>query len=255
MILLGDYHTHTTYSSHHHGKGTIEENVLAGIKKGLKEIAITDHGFDHGFYPVKRSQIPEMRAEIERLKEKYKINIYLGLECNLIGLDGSMDLTKEEEKMLDIVLVGYHKTARPKTVKDFFGMFIPNWFYNFTGIISKSQIQKNTNAYLNLIEKNNIDVITHLNYGMKVDPIQIAKLANEKGVLIELNGKRTIFSPEEIAKMVEMKTHFIINSDAHSPERIAECNHPLNIAIKNQIPTELIVNINKLPKFKKHREI
>jgi len=255
MILLGDYHTHTIYSSHHHGKGTIEQNVQAAVSKGLKEIAITDHGFEHGLYPVKRKNIALMRAEIERLKKIYKINILLGIECNLVGLDGSMDLIAEEEKWFDVVLVGYHKTAHPKNFGEFFKMYLPNYIYDFTGFITKKQIQKNTDAYLKLIEKNNIDIITHLNYGMKVDPVQIARLANQKGIYIELNGKRTIFSKDEINQMVDLKTKFIIDSDAHHPKRIGECNIPQNFAIMNKIPEDLIVNINKIPKFKKHREV
>ena len=42
-----DFHTHTTYS---HGKGSIEDNVKEAIKKGLKAIAITDHGPGHLTY-------------------------------------------------------------------------------------------------------------------------------------------------------------------------------------------------------------
>lgn len=254
MILQGDYHTHTTFSSHNHGKGTIEQNVQAAVNKGLKEIAITDHGFMHGFYPVKRSDISVMRDEIERLKKIYPINIYFGLETNLIGFDGTIDLTGDEEKLLDIVLVGYHKTAKAKSVKDFFAMFAPNYLENITRFITKKQIQKNTDAYLRMIDKNNVDVITHLNYGMQTNTLQVAKLALQRDVLIELNGKRTLFTPDEIAEMIEIKTKFIINSDAHCPSHVGECNLPTNIAILNKIPTELIVNVNNLPKFKNHRK-
>lgn len=42
MQLTGDYHTHTIYS---HGKGTVLENALQAKARGLREIAITDHGF------------------------------------------------------------------------------------------------------------------------------------------------------------------------------------------------------------------
>ena len=42
MYLTADYHTHTPYS---HGKNTVLENAVAAKAKGLKEIAITDHGY------------------------------------------------------------------------------------------------------------------------------------------------------------------------------------------------------------------
>ena len=35
MILFGDYHTHTEYSRHHHGKGTILENASVAADKGI----------------------------------------------------------------------------------------------------------------------------------------------------------------------------------------------------------------------------
>ena len=49
MLLYGDYHTHTIYS---HGKGDIIDNARVASKKGLKQLAITDHGFDNKLYNV-----------------------------------------------------------------------------------------------------------------------------------------------------------------------------------------------------------
>ena len=63
-----DYHTHTTFS---HGKGSIEDNVKVAISKGLKALAISDHGPGHLTYGVKRSALPVMRAEVDRLKEVF----------------------------------------------------------------------------------------------------------------------------------------------------------------------------------------
>ena len=53
MILTGDYHTHTVFS---HGKGTILENANEAKKIGLKEIAITDHGYGHHAFGIKQKQ-------------------------------------------------------------------------------------------------------------------------------------------------------------------------------------------------------
>ena len=78
MAFWGDYHTHTIYS---HGKGTIEENVLAAQKIGLKEIAITDHGFRHMMYNVRRMDFRYMREDVEFVKKKYPdINVYWDLK-------------------------------------------------------------------------------------------------------------------------------------------------------------------------------
>ena len=41
MKLFADYHTHTKYSD---GQGTPAQNIDAASKRGLKEVALTDHG-------------------------------------------------------------------------------------------------------------------------------------------------------------------------------------------------------------------
>ena len=56
MILTADYHTHTPYS---HGKGTVEENAARAKELGLKQIGITDHGFSHLAFGLKRKKVPD----------------------------------------------------------------------------------------------------------------------------------------------------------------------------------------------------
>ena len=74
MVILGDYHTHTIYSSgkrnSKHATGTILENALIAKEKGLTEIAITDHGFSHKLYGLQRKNLQKMREEEERLKQE-----------------------------------------------------------------------------------------------------------------------------------------------------------------------------------------
>ena len=93
MILTGDYHTHTPYS---HGKNTVLENTIAAKKLGLKEIAITDHGFNHLLFGLKRSRLGDLRAEIEEAKRLTGLNVLMGMESNLISLDGQTDMKESD---------------------------------------------------------------------------------------------------------------------------------------------------------------
>lgn len=249
MILFGDYHTHTIYT---HGKSTIEENVLVAIKKGLKEIAITEHSYKHGAHPVKRSKIKEMREEVDRLNLKYpQIHILLGLECNLLGVNGEIDVTKEEEEMLDLIVLGYHKTFKP-TLKNFFNFLVPNTFR--IGQASKKRIEINTNAYINAMKNHKIDILAHLKYGnCTVDVKKIAEFASKNNTYIELNGKRIDFTDEEIFDVVNSGAKFIIDSDAHRCDRVGENNHAFNILTRLHITEDNVANLDKLPTFKNHK--
>ena len=49
--------------------------------------------------------------------------------------------------------------------------------------------------------------------------------------------------------MAEEGVKFIVDSDAHSPERVGECNNAINTIFRLNLPLNQIVNIDKLPKF------
>ena len=100
------------------------------------------------------------------------------------------------------------------------------------------------------LDKYPIDIITHLNYGAPTDTIAVARTAREKGVYIELNGKRINFNEEEFKAMAATGVKFIINSDAHNIESIGKNHRAFNMIEKCKIPLEQIANLDKLPKFK-----
>lgn len=232
MKLIYDLHTHTVFS---HGKGSIEDNVKIAKQKGLTKIAITDHGPEHFSFALKRKNLPLMRAECDRLSKEYGIEVLLGIEANLLDKTGRIDVKEEDKKYYDIIIMGYHKLIKfkPKQV----------WFSLKTKILrTKKQIEENTNAYINAINKYNIKVLTHLNYGINVNIKRLADACKEKGVLIELNGKRISFNKEEIEYMKKIGTKFVVNSDAHKPKTVGETNLGFNYIIKNNIDISNVVN-------------
>lgn len=249
MLIFGDYHTHTKYSRNHHGKSTIEENVKIAVQKGLKEIGITEHGFSHIFYGVRRKNIKKMRAEIERLQKIYPIKIYLGIEANLISSQGDIDLTEEEQSWFDYVIMGYHIFAKPKSVKEYFKFFKKNRHAYKNNKYTDGIIEANTNAYIKALQKNRINIISHLGSNMKVDSIKIACECKKHGTYVELNARRLCFTDAEAEQMSKMGVEFVLSSDAHVCNNVGECNRGLNFVIKNNIPKNLIANLDKLPKF------
>lgn len=246
MIIYGDYHTHTTYSAHNHGKGSVLDNAMVAKSKGLKEIAITDHGFSHKMYGVKRSQVENIIMDIQKAKQATGVNIIFGIEENFISLDGKTGLQKSDLDFLQIVNVGYHKLAKAETFKDFRGLFLPNNLKWYT----KRQIEKNTICVLKSIENQPIHIITHLGVGMPVNVEEVAKMAKEKNVMIELNGKRISFTNADMEALMKYDTMFILNSDAHVPQRVGDVRNGMRYVIKYHIPEKNIANMGKQPNFK-----
>jgi len=238
MKLFGDYHTHTKYS---HGTGTVFDNACAAAEQGLAEIAITDHGFRHLLYHTSRSKLPDLRRDAENAEKETGVRVLVGVESNLIGTDGFIDVTDEDIENLDIILCGFHKMIFPHRLTDAFSCARLNLDWIF-GHSTKRQIERNTDMYLRALDKYPIDIITHINYGAKVNLKRIAYKCAEHGTYLELNGKRVSFSPDDFLEMLETPVLFIANSDAHSPQRMGDVSLVEDFLGEVYVPSERIVN-------------
>lgn len=80
MIPLYDLHTHCTCCD---GKDTPEQMVCAAIKKGMRCIGFSSHSFTafDTSYCMAEGVSPQYKAEILRLREKYKEQIQILLGC------------------------------------------------------------------------------------------------------------------------------------------------------------------------------
>lgn len=243
MKLLGDYHTHTTYT---HGKSSVEENIAQAENLGLKEIAITEHSYK-GFNHIRKGDLEKIRADIEECKDKYKVKVLLGIEANLMSVNGDIDIADEELEGLDLVVLGFHKFSKVK-LKDLFGFVLPNLLKKKP---SKAQIERNTQAYINAMDKHRVSILAHLGYaGCSVNCVRLAQECVKRGIYIELNGKRINFTKDDIDGMVATGVKFIIDSDAHSKYAVGKNHRAFNLIEKYRIPLGQIANIDKLPKFK-----
>ncbi len=253
MALLADYHTHTKYSRNNHGKGSVEENVRTAYESGLKQVAITDHGFNQKLYGIRRKDIPRLKKDIEDAKERYPIDVLLGVEANIISSRGDIDVLETDYQSLDILAVGFHRLVKSTKVREQFGFVLKNIFCEIFHHTSKRQREKNTNAYINAMRNYPIDIITHLNHACKVDVEKVARVAKETNTLIELNGKRLGMSDSEILTCYRLGCKFVLGSDAHSPKRVGDCHLGLEAMLRLRISENAVVNYNDLPTFKKEK--
>ena len=255
MILSADYHTHTVFS---HGKGQIIDNALIAKEKGLKELGISDHGFAHPAFGLTKRKIPKMRELCVQATKETGVNVLLGIESNVIGTDGTVDLKPKMYDQFDIFLAGIHKFVLYK-FGTAFSLFVPN-FINSTikkEKVSKSLIKNNTKTFINVIKNNPVDVITHVNFCCFADAVEVAKAARDYGTYIELNAKKTHLSDEEIFNVANTGVKFVISSDAHSPERVGEISLIEQALERVKINREQIENIDgRLPlmRFKAFKE-
>lgn len=252
--LLGDYHTHTIYSSGlrekgTHATGTIEDNANAALALGLNTIVISEHGPRHYLYGLRKERVKILREEIDHLNETFVpkgLKILLGVESNLISLDGELDVDDEFLKHTDILLMGYHFGVLPKGLRDFHGLYIINPISRSIRLFEERAMDKNTQSYLKALDNYKIDIITHPGSKAKLHIQEVAKKAHQVGTALEISSKHSELSTKSLKLLKDMDVDFYVNSDAHRPEDIGKVQAGIDKALAAGIQMDRVKNIKKI---------
>ncbi len=249
MEMTYDLHTHTTFS---HGKGSIEENAAAAKARGLKGIAITDHGFAHPAFGMRRRKLADMRFHVEEAKKQTGIDVFLGIESNIRGISGKLDAEERDYEHLDVLLAGIHKFVISDKIPDYANMLLRNIGFAYLKIKpTKKQIEYNTKTYINAIKNNPIDVLTHIGFFAPCDAEEVAKCARDYGTYIEINTKKSHLTDDEWRKVIATGVRFVVDSDAHSVDRIGDVRLAEELFKRVEFPMERIMNIDgRTPDFR-----
>ena len=235
MQILADYHTHTKYS---HGKGTIEQNVLEAISKGIKTIGISDHGYKHLAYGIKLNDIYKMREEIDKLNEKYSnIEILLGMECNILDCHGNIDIHDKIIENCDYIMAGYHFASTPTSLKSML-----NHCNNYM-IKNEKSTEYNTKALINAMRNNDIFIITHPGDKGEVYIEEVAKIAKTTDTRLEINSSHGFLNANQLMKIKNIGNKFVIGSDAHIPQNVGNFDLAMKIIKEANVDISLIENI------------
>lgn len=248
MILTADYHTHTDYSE---GNSTIEENVARAKELGMKEIALTEHGFSHVFFGLKRRELDGYIKKLRAAEKAVGIPVLMGMESNIRGVSGLCDVTEHDYEKFDIFLAGVHIVIHYETRADR-RLVWKSYRMNKRGRTpSAEHLKEMTRLYINAIEKNPIDILTHLNFHCCANAVEVAKCCRDNGTYLEISSKKTHLTDDELAACAATGVRFVINSDAHTSDRIGDTAIAAEQIARVGIPLSQIDNIDgRMPTFR-----
>jgi putative hydrolase len=207
-----DTHCHTLASGHAYS--TILENVKVAAEKGLKMIAITDHGpaMPGTFHEAYFGYMKVLPREIEG------VYVLKGIEANITDINGTLDISDRFLRKMDIVLAGFHKPC-------------------YIG----GTVEQNTRAAIGVMKNPYVDILVHP--GNPDFPINIERVVNAAksfNVCIEINNssltvtrKGSFENCVNIAKRAaEVGAKTAVGSDAHVCFDVGNFDEALKI-IKN----------------------
>ena len=235
-----DLHTHTTYCD---GRSTPEEMVISAIEKGITTLGLLAHSyveFDRN-YAIDPERVEEFRAEVLRLREKYKdrINILFGIEADYFSTEqygdtdyviGSVHYFKDGEEYRNI------DNSPPVFIKMVEDCFDGD-YYRMAELYYEqvSRIKEQTCADI----VGHFDLVTKFNEGdvlfdtsderYRAAWRRAADRLIAEGAVFEINtgaiarGRRTTPYPSrEIRDYIrERGGKFILSSDAHFADKLA----------------------------------
>ena len=231
MKILLDTHSHTIASGHAYS--TISELAYSASKKGLKLLCITDHA-------------PSMPGAPDKIYFKnfkcidrfiYDVEIFMGVELNIMDFEGTIDLPNNILNRLDVVIASFHTIS------------------NKSGTIAE-----NTNTFLKVMENPYVKIIGHPDdNNVPIDFESVVKKAKQTNTLIELNNSSLkpkssrINARENSRKILELckieKAFITIGSDAHFATAVGDHSLAIELLKEVNFPEELIINTD-VDKFK-----
>jgi histidinol phosphatase-like PHP family hydrolase len=220
----GDFQMHSTWSD---GSQTLEEIVDAGIERGYRISAVTDHS--HGLRiarGVSMADIAKQHRDIDRVNAAFsgRFRLLKGVEAN-IAADGTMDLTTDELKQFELVVAAPHSALRSSADQ--------------------------TARMQAVVETPGVHILGHPRgrmYGSRdgvlADWVTVFAAAARSGVAIEIDGDpaRQDIDYGLASAALEAGCLFALDSDAHSTNELRYSETAIAHARLAGIPTDRIVN-------------
>jgi putative hydrolase len=144
-----------------------------------------------------------------------------------------------------MLLVGFHKGAMPKSIKDGYNLYFKNYLAKRFPSLREECRKRNTQAMIKAINKYDIDIITHPGEYIDIDTKELARAAAKRGTALEINSSHGFLSVEYVKIAMEEGVNFVIDSDAHRPEDVGNFEKGIRVAEEAGLPVDRIINAVK----------
>lgn len=225
MDFEADLHIHTVASGH--AFSTVAENIMSAAKKGLRLIAITDHGpgLPGGAHPYHFWNLRILPREVDGVK------VLRGVEANIVDAEGHLDLDEELLRILDVVHAALHTNCG----------------------LEDHGAKRNTDTLIKAMQNPLVDVVVHPgNVKFPIETERVVEAAKEHHVLLEVNNSSFLTSTSragsyeiDLEIVLEAKkrgAEIVVGSDAHFADAVGEFGAALELIRDTDFPSEKILN-------------
>jgi DNA polymerase (family X) len=222
--IRGDLHVHTDLSGD--GRASLAAMVAAGVDRGLRYLAITDHAEDLTINGADRTAMLAQRREVRELEQQRgDVTLLHGAELN-VGIDGSLDYDPSFRADYDWLVASVHSHfGRP--------------------------VEQQTARIVAAMRDPAVTAIGHLSGrmigrrpGIELDLEQVLDAAVETGTALEINASphRLDAAPEVIREGARRGVTFVISTDAHAPAEFERLRFGIGNARRGGLDVGLVAN-------------
>jgi putative hydrolase len=235
LKIVVDTHTHTISSGHAYS--TIQENAREASANGIRMFNMSDHGPS-----MKGAPFLYHFGNLDVIPQTlYGVRIIKGVELNITGYNGEVDLPERYIRSLELCLASFHDIC-----------------------IEPSTVENHTNAAVAILENPYIDVFAHPgNPQFQIDIEKVVRTAKDCNKLIELNNhsfvvrKGSMENCREIALMCKRYgVRITTGSDAHISFNIGRFDNVMKLLEEVEMPEELVVttSVEKMEGYLEERK-
>jgi DNA polymerase (family X) len=228
----GLLHWHTTYSD---GKDTLETMLDEAVTRNFQFVAVCDHSKSAAYANgLKEERILIQKEHLNTLKENYKIDLFHGIESDILA-NGSLDYPDEFLHNFDFIVASVHSRFNLEE-KEMTARIIKAVENPYTDLLGhpSGRLLLSREAY-------------------KIDMAKIIDACASNSVAIEINShpKRLDLDWRWIYYARDKGCLFSINADAHSISDINYLRYGVMIGRKAGLKNDEVINCYDTKTFKK----